>query len=362
MKDIEVKIPVAEPFLGGNELNYVTECIKSNWISSSGEFVKKFEKGFADYCGVDHGISTSNGTTALHLALVALGVEKGDEVIIPNLTFISTANVVAYCGAKVILVDVEKETWNIDPIKIEEKITPQTKAIIPVHLYGHSCDMDSIMEIAKKHNLFVIEDCAEAHGAEYKGKKVGSFGDVGCFSFYGNKIITTGEGGMCVTNNEKLAERMNFLKNHGSSKEKRYWHPELGFNYRMTNIQAAIGLAQLEQIDKFIEIKRNNAFLYNSLLKNNFSVTLPPEKEQSKNVYWMYSILVENRAEIMKKLEANNMDSRPCLYPISEMPMYHDLSEFPISKELSKKGINLPSSVNLKKEEIELIARIINSI
>jgi len=300
----------------------------------------------------------------LHLALVSLGISKGDEVIIPDLTFVATANAVIYTGAKPVFVDSEKRTWNINPDKIEEKITDKTKAIIPVHVYGHPCDMDKIMEIAKKHNLFVIEDCAEAHGAEYKGKKIGSFCDIGCFSFYGNKILTTGEGGMCVTNNERLAERMRFLKDHGMSKEKRYWHPEIGFNHRMTNIQAALGVAQLERINEIIEIKRKNAFLYNSLLKDVKGISLPPEEEYAKNVYWMYSILIEedfpiNRDELIIKLKENGIDSRPFFYPINVMPPYKSDERFPIAEELSKKGINLPSSVKLKIEDIEKIASVI---
>ena len=357
-------IPVAEPILNGNELEYVTDCIKSSWISSVGRYVERFEKEFSRYCGAKFGVSTSNGTTALHLALAALGIGKGDEVIMPNLTFVATANAAVYTGAKPVFVDSEKNTWNIDADKIEEKITDKTKAITPVHLYGHPCDMDKIMKIAKKHNLFVIEDCAEAHGAEYKGKKVSSFGDAGCFSFYGNKILTTGEGGMCVTNNERLAERMKFLKDHGMSKEKRYWHPEIGYNHRMTNIQAALGVAQLEKINEIIETKRKNAALYNSLLKDVKCITLPPEEEHAKNVYWMYSILIEEefpitRDELMIKLKENGVDSRPFFYPMSVMPPYKSDERFPIAEELAKKGINLPSSVKLEIEDIKKITDVI---
>jgi perosamine synthetase len=357
-------IPVAEPVLDGNELEYVTECIKSSWISSLGKYIEKFENSFSDFCGVKYGVSTSNGTTALHLALLALGIGKGDEVIIPNLTFIATANAVTYTSAAPILVDSEKETWNIDPEKIEEKITNKTKAILVVHLYGHPCDMDKILNIAKKHDLSIIEDCAEAHGAEYKGRKVGSFGDIACFSFYGNKLITTGEGGMCITNNKDLAERMKFLKDHGMSKEKRYWHPEIGYNYRMTNIQAAIGLAQLENIEKIIERKRKNAEIYNSLLKNIKGITLPPEKGYAKNVYWMYSILIGDnfpidRDQLILKLKEERVDSRPLFYPLNAMPPYKSNEGFPIAEELSKRGINLPSSINLSKESIINITKII---
>ncbi len=354
------KIPIAEPDTTGNESKYVNDCIKSNWISSKGKYVKKFEEAFSEYCNVKYGISTSNGTAALHLALTALGVKKGDEVIIPNLTFIATANSIKYCNAKPIFVDVDKETWNIDVNKIKEKISKKTKAIIPVHLYGNPCEMNKIMEIAKKHNLFVIEDCAEAHGAEYKGKKVGSFGDIACFSFFGNKIITTGEGGMCITNNKEFAQKMDILKNQGMDPKKRYWHPFIGFNYRMTNIQAAIGLAQVEKIEKFIKIRRRNVQLYNSILKNVEGVTLPPvEKKSIRNVYWMYSILLDNRDKIMKKLEENKIETRPFFYPINVMPPYKTNENFPVSNELSVKGINLPSSVKLKRKDIKRITEII---
>ncbi|TKJ17310.1 aminotransferase DegT [Candidatus Woesearchaeota archaeon B3_Woes] len=360
MKDS--KIPVAEPDLNGNELDYVTDCIKSSWVSSKGEYIKKFEDAFSKYCNVKHSISTSNGTAALHLALIALGIKEGDEVIVPNLTFIASANTVKYCNAKPVFVDVDKETWNIDANKIEEKITNKTKAIMPVHLYGSPCDMDKIMEIAKKHNLFVIEDCAEAHGAEYKGKKVGGFGNVACFSFFGNKIITTGEGGMCITNNNKLAEKMKILKDHGMSNTKRYWHPLVGYNYRMTNIQAAIGLAQLERIEDFIEIRRKNAQLYDSLLKNVKGIRLSIEKENTKNVYWMYSILLENREEVMERLKEDGVDTRPFFYPINTMPPYKNDEKFPISKELSKKGLNLPSSTLLDEKDIKRIVETIKRV
>ncbi len=352
-------IPVAEPVLGEKELMYVTDCIRSGWISSIGKYVNEFEEKFSKYCGSKYGVAVANGTVALHLALVALGVGKGDEVIIPDLTFVATANAVSYTGAKPVFIDIDKETWCIDVNQIKGKISKRTKAIIPVHLYGHPCDMDPIMEIAEGHGLRVIEDAAEAHGAEYKGKKVGSIGHVGCFSFYGNKIITTGEGGMCVTDDKELGERIQFLKDHGMSKKKRYWHDEVAFNYRMTNIQAAIGLAQLEKIDKFIELKRKNAFLYNELLMGTPAIVLPVEKEWAKNVYWMYSILVENRDEVMEKLKENAVDSRPFFYPMHVLPPYKLDGSFPVSEHISEKGLNLPSSVKLKEDEIKKVVECI---
>lgn len=355
-------IPVAEPDLRGNVKKYVLDCLDTNWISSLGKYIPLFEQKFSYYCGCNYGVSVANGTTALHLALAALGIGKGDEVLVPDLTFVATPNAVAYTGAKPVLVDADPKIWNIDPEKIEEKITPNTKAIIPVHLYGHPCDMEPIMKVAEEHNLFVIEDCAEAHGAEYIGKKVGSIGDIGCFSFYGNKILTTGEGGMCITNDEKLAERMRFLKDHGMAK-KRYYHPEMGFNYRMTNIQAAIGLAQLERIDEILAIKRKNAMLYRKFIGSCKGITFQPEMPWAKTVYWLHSILLENsfrsnRDLLMQELSAEGIDSRPFFIPMHELPMYKQ-EGYPVASELSMKGINLPSSTLLSEEDIKQICSII---
>ncbi|CEG13862.1 conserved hypothetical protein [groundwater metagenome] len=355
-------IPIAEPYIGEEELNNVIEAVKSRWISSKGKFITEFEESFAKYCGVSYSVAVSNGTVALHLALEALGIKKRDEVIVPTLTFIATANAVRYCNAKPVFVDSHPDYWCINPKKIEEKITDKTKAIIPVHLYGHPCDMDWIKDIAQNHNLYVIEDAAEAHGAEYNGKKVGSFGDISCFSFYGNKIITTGEGGMCLTNNEELAEKMRILRDHGMNPNKRYWYDVIGFNYRMTNLQAAVGVAQTEKLDKFIEKKREIAKIYNSGLKDIDGITLPPEMKWAKNVYWMYSILIEdkfriNRGELMKKLKKNEIETRPFFYPIHEMPPYKNNETFLVAEKLSKEGINLPSSLKLKIEDMKEITK-----
>ncbi len=365
------RIPVSEPLLGGNEEKYVMECVRSSWISSIGKYIPQFEEGFAKFCGCNHGVAVMNGTVSLQLGLAALGLKVGDEVIVPDLTFVATANVVAYFGAKPVFVDAEPNTWNIDPAKIAAAITKKTRAIIPVHMYGHPCDMDPIMEIARKHNLLVIEDAAEAHGAEYKGKKVGSIGDVGCFSFYGNKIITTGEGGMVVTNDSKLADRMRFLKDHAMDPVKKYWHPEIGYNFRMTNIQAAIGVAQLEQIGKFLEIKRRNAKLYSSLLQGVKGLTLQPEMPWAKSVYWMHSVLVDekkfgcSRDELAKKLKLKGVDSRPFFYPMHQLPAYkqeHSDNDFPVAVELSRKGINLPSSVKLSEDDIRYVCGAIKDV
>ena len=360
------KIPVAEPDLGSEELENVTKAVKSGWISSKGKFIEEFEEGFVRYLKMNFGVSTSNGTTALHLALAALGIHINDEVIVPTLTFIAVANAVRYTGAVPVFADSNPDYWCLDPKKIEKKITRKTKAIIAVHLYGHPCDMDSILKLAERHDLLVVEDCAEAHGAEYKGKKVGSFGAINCFSFYGNKIITTGEGGMCVTNDERLAEQMRILRDHGMSPKEKYWHEVIGFNYRMTNLQAAIGVAQLEKLDKFVEKKRKNAEIYNKLLKNTKGLELPPSMPWAKNVYWMYSVLVKNTAltnrdYLIKKLADSNIESRPFFHSIHTMPPYKEKVSYPVAEALSKEGLNLPSSVRLTEDDLRQIVEVLRS-
>jgi len=361
-------IPIAEPSLGEEELKNILEAVKSGWISSKGTFVEEFEENFSNYCNRKYGVTTSNGTTALHLALKAIGINKGDEVIVPNLTFIAVPNVVTYCNAKPIFTESHPDYWCIDPEKIEEKITPRTKAIIPVHLYGHPCDMTPILDIAKDHNLYVIEDAAEAHGAEYNNKKIGSFGDISCFSFYGNKIITTGEGGMCLTDNEELYEKFRILRDHGMNPNKRYWFDVVGFNYRMTNLQAAIGVAQLKKLDKFIEKKRQNARLYEIGLKDladKGMITIHPEMSWAKCIYWMFSILIEtkniSRNDLMARLTKNEIETRPFFFPLHMMPPYKNNENFFIAEEISKKGINLPSAVSLKSNEIEFITEVLKT-
>lgn len=362
-----VKIPVAEPLLVGRELEYVTEAVKSGWISSQGKYIIEFEEKFSKYCGAKYGIVTSSGTTALHLALAALDIGKGDEVIIPAFTMIATANAVTYTGAKPVLVDSELKTWNMNIEGIKEKITPKTKALVVVHTYGHPVDMEPILDLAETKGLYVVEDAAEAHGAEYKRRKTGGLGDVGCFSFYANKIITTGEGGIVVTSNEEIAEKARILRAHAFSRDRHFWHRYVGFNYRMSNLQAAIGVAQLENIDKFVEIRRRNAKTYNSLLENVDGVTLPPEAKWAKNVYWMYSILIQNnfgmsRDKLMEKLEKDGIESRTFFYPIHIQPIYSKLfanEKYPIADELSRTGVNLPSGSTLTQEDIE---HVVNSI
>jgi len=358
------KIPVAEPEIGEEELKKVMEAVKSGWVSSKGPFIEEFEKSFSSYIGAKHGVATSNGTTALHLALSALGIGRGDKILVPSLTFVAVANAVTYTGAEPIFIDSHPEYWCIDPSKIEEKIDSQTKAIIVVHLYGHPCDMDEIMHIAEDHKLHVIEDCAEAHGAEYKGRKVGSFGIVSCFSFYGNKIITTGEGGMCLTNDEELAEKMRILEDHGMNPDKKYWHDVIGFNYRMTNLQAALGVAQLEKIHLLINKKRQIAITYKKLLQDLSSVTLAPEMPWAKNVYWLYSVLVKKalRDKIIEHLERQGIESRPFFYSIHILPPYKHSLTLPVAEELSAKGLNLPSGPRLSENHIEEVVESLRDV
>lgn len=359
------RIPVSEPAIVGNEWKYLKECVDTKWVSSEGEFVKNFEKEFAKYCGVKYALAISNGTHALHLVLLSHGIKTGDEVIVPDLTFIATANAVYYIGAKPVCCDINRETWNIDVEKIESLVTEKTKAIIPVHLYGLPCEMDEINEIAQKHGLIVVEDSAEAAGAEYKGKKAGNLGNSAIFSFYGNKIITTGEGGMITTNDAKIAERAAFLRNHAMSKERHYFHTELGYNYRMTNLQAAFGLAQLEGLDKFVGERIRIARLYSEMLAGVDGITLPAERPYSKHIFWTYSVLIEDEFgissfELQERLRDKGIETRPFFAPISKMPFYQKFDfNCPVCYDVSKRGISLPTFSGLTEKQIE---RVVNEI
>jgi perosamine synthetase len=352
------ELPVAAPALVGRELEYVTDCLESTWISSSGSYIKRFERAFAEFCGVSHAVSCCNGTVALHLALLGLGVGPGDEVIVPTLTYVASANAVRYCGAEPVFVDSEDETWNLDPERLAELITPRTKAILPVHLYGHPVDLDPVLELAELHGLFVLEDAAEAHGARYKGGLVGSFGDCAMFSFYGNKIITTGEGGMVVTDDAELATRLRQLRGQGQDPERRYWFPIVGFNYRMTNVAAAIGLGQVERIDWHLERRREVARWYRELLDDT-GVTFSPEAEWAQSSYWMSSVLVPagvDRDRVAASLAADGVDTRPFFYPVHTLPPYADTSgarSFPVAEGLAARGLNLPSSALLTRADVE---------
>lgn len=363
--DRRMHLPVAEPSLSDKELQYVSECILTGWISSAGKFVRRFEEALADFCGSGYSIATSSGTTALHLALLGLDIGPGDEVIVPTLTFIATANAVTYTGAKPVFVDSEPETWNIDPNKIEEAITPRTKAIIPVHLYGHPANMDPILEIASHYGLAVVEDAAEAHGARYKGRCVGGIGDIGIFSFYGNKIITTGEGGMVVTNKADLAEKIRMLRDHGMSTKQHYWHPAIGYNYRLTNLQAAVGVAQMEKMDDILKSKRRIAQIYNEGLQNVPGISLAPEAPWASSVCWLYSVLIDGqlfgitRDQLMAKLQEQGIESRPFFPPLHTQPIYNTGQNLPVAECLSATGLSLPSAVRLRTDEIN---RVIDAI
>jgi perosamine synthetase len=357
-------IPIAEPSLEGRELEYVTDCIRSGWVSSLGEYVKRFEQDFAAYCGVRYGVATHNGTVALHLALAALGIGPGDEVILPTLTFVATANAVVYTGATPVFVDSEPHTWNIDPEAVTQAITPRTRAVIAVHLYGHPADMDSLRALTDQHGLTLIEDAAEAHGARYRDRRVGSLSDVATFSFFGNKIITTGEGGMVLTDDSELAERCFFLENQARHKENPYWHPEIGYNYRMTNLQAALGVAQLERIEELIAVRVRNAAYYGHRLTNIAGLNPPPRAQWAENVYWMYTVLVEDeygldRDTLMARLRQRGIDTRPAFYPIHTLPMYHQDQCFPVAEELGRKGLNLPSGATLTREQVNLVCDVL---
>lgn len=359
-----IRVPVAEPALNGNEFSYATDAILSTWISSNGKYIKLFEENFSQYCGCKYGAAVSNGTTALHLALLALNVGQGDEVIVPDLTFAATINTVLHAQATPVIVDVEEDSWCIDPKEIEKAITPRTKAIIPVHLYGQPCNMAEIMRIAKAHHLYVIEDCAEAHGAEYGRKKVGSFGDISCFSFFGNKVITTGEGGMCLTNSSELNDRMRVLRDHGMSKTKKYWHDMVGYNYRMTNIQAAIGVAQLEHIGELL-YKRNELELqYNKALAPVKGIELQKRNlADRKKITWLVSILApgEKRDQLLNLFNENGLEVRPFFYPLSQMDIYrkYGFGDLSVSRKISAKGINLPTTLNIKESAIEKIKELL---
>ncbi len=358
-------IPVCAPLVGEREVELVSKCIRSSWISSQGTYVTEFEEKFARFCGADFGAATNSGTTALHLALAALRIGKGDEVILPTFTMIASINAIEYTGAKAVLVDADPETWNMDVSSVKQKTTDKTKAIMPVHVYGHPTDMDPLLELQEEVGIRIVEDAAEAHGAKYKGRTTGSIGDVGSFSFYANKIITTGEGGMDVTSDADLAERMRWLRAHAFGRGgKHFWHEELGFGYRMTSLQGAMGLAQMEKIDEMVQWRIDHAHQYNDMLQklSGREITLPPEKKWAKNVYWMYSILVNDsrkRDDLMAWLAKRGIETRTFFYPIHRQPYYASRyvgQRFDVADDLSKRGINLPSGAGLTHEEISYVS------
>jgi perosamine synthetase len=365
-------IPVCSPLLSGNELAYITDAVSTGWISSSGSYLQKFEQAFAEYCGVKYAVGVCNGTVALHLALTALGIKEGDEVIIPDFTMIASAFAVCYTGAKPVFVDADNDTWNIDAAKIEEKITSNTKAIMPVHIFGNICDMDAISSIAKKHNLFILEDAAEAHGAEYKSKKSGSFSDIAAFSFFANKNITTGEGGMVVTNNEELFKKAKYYKNlcFPLDGPRNYIHEDIGFNYRMSNIHAAIGLAQTEKADYYRDLRIKHGLQYRELLSNIPGIVLQKDQKNGKNVFWMNGLCVipekygRTRDELIAHLTENGIDTRLFFNGMHNQPALKKFGcdcsgNYPVSDFLATHGFYLPSGSGLTEDEINKICDLI---
>lgn len=360
-------IPVNTPLLGGNEEAYLTECVRTGWISSEGPFVTRFEADMAKRAGREHGIAVCNGSVALDIAVVALGIGMGDEVIMPAHTIISCPAAVYRAGAVPVVVDCDPLTYNMRVEDIEARITPATKAIMVVHIFGLPVDMDPVLEIAKRYSLKVIEDAAEMHGQTYKGRPCGSFGDISTFSFYPNKHITTGEGGMVVTSDSELAERCRALRNLCFNAERRFVHEELGWNFRMTNLQAALGCAQLEQLDHFIKRKRALGRLYTDLLEGTPGIQLPlPSNQHAENIYWVYPIVLDDSLQfdaigMMARLAKLGIGTRPFFYPIHKQPVFLKAGLFageshPVSERIGERGFYVPSGMALTKDEIRRVA------
>jgi len=373
LKKTKEFIPVSQPVFNGNEKKYILEALDTGWISSEGPFVSKFEEEFSKKVNRQYGIAVSSGTAALEIAVKALGIGFGDEVILPTFTIISCVAAVIKTGAIPIYIDVDPFTWNMNVASIEKRITKKTKAIMAVHIYGLPVDMNPILSFAKKYNLFVIEDAAQMHGQFYRENPCGSFGDISTFSFYANKQITTGEGGMIFTNNQVIRERCNSLRNLCFQKERRFFHTEIGWNYRMTNLQAAIGLAQLEQLSKIILKKKQIGSWYNELLKNSSKLNLPLEKtEYAENIYWVFGLVLKDDVDlkvekIIFNLLENGVGSRPFFYPMHNQPVLKEYKKynnykFPMSEKLSERGFYLPSGLGLSYSEIQKITGILIKI
>jgi len=366
-------IPVNEPLLDGNELQYVTECIETGWISSEGPFVKRFEEGFAAYNHRDYGIAVCNGTAALEVAVAALDIGPGDEVILPSFTIISCASAVIRAGATPVLVDSELDSWNMDVSAIESKITSHTKAIMVVHIFGLPVDLDPVLDVAKKYGLLIIEDAAEMIGQKYKGSYCGCFGDISTFSFYPNKHITTGEGGMLLTSNETLAEKCRYLRNLCFQSGKRFVHEELGWNYRMSNLQAALGVAQLEHLDDHVQRKYRMGRLYNEQLAGIPGLQLPlPETAFSRNIYWVYGIVLEEQISIdakeaMHRLGERGIGTRPFFWPMHEQPVFARMGLFenecyPVAENLARRGLYIPSGLSMTEEQIVHVSSVVREV
>lgn len=372
-------IPVNEPMLGEREAKYVLECLQTGWISSAGRFIEEFEQGWADYCGMTYGIAVSNGTTALQLAAKCLNLNPGDEVIMPTFTIISCALAIVECGAIPVLVDSEPRTWCMDVSQIESKITPRTKAIMAVHIYGHPVNMDPILRLAKKYNLRIIEDAAEAHGAEYLSRldqapawrRCGGLGDISCFSFYANKLITTGEGGMILTNDPDIAVTARSLRNLCFRPERRFHHTELGYNFRLTNMQAALGLAQLERFAEILERKRKMGMQYTERLSGLHALALPVEEPWARQVYWMYGLVLDegtgmDAVEFARRLREKDVESRPFFLGMHEQPALRDrglfsAGSYPVAERIARQGLYLPSGLTLTVEQMEVVCEAVGS-
>lgn len=374
-------IPVNEPLLGAREEELVLECLRSGWISSAGKFIEDFEQGWANYCGRRYGIAVSNGTAALQLALACLGLKPGDEVILPTFTIISCALAVISNGGVPVLVDSDPRTWCMDVEQVKNKITQKTRAIMPVHIYGHPVEMDPILNLAEKHSFPVIEDAAEAHGAEYLSarnathsvwRRCGSFGNLSCFSFYANKLVSTGEGGMVLTDDAALADRARSLRNLCFQPNRRFYHEELGFNFRLTNLQAALGVAQLEKIDEIVARKRWMGQTYNRLLKDIDGLELPPEEPWARNVYWMYGVVLSEKigmdaSQFAQRLRQREIETRPFFLGMHEQPVLHKRGLFveesyPVAERLARRGLYLPSGLALTGEQLTVVCEAVREV
>jgi perosamine synthetase len=355
--------PVTEPHLDASDREHLLAAFDSGWISSQGPYLARFESEFARFTGTEHALATANGTTALHLALLALGVGPGDEVIVPTFTYVATANAVRYCNARPVLVDCEIDTWNLDPAAVESAITARTVGILPVHLYGLPCDMHALTAIARKHKLWIVEDAAEAHGATIDGRRAGSFGEIGSFSLYGNKIVTTGEGGVVTTSDAALARAMSRFRGQGMDPARRYWFETVGYNYRMTNLAAALGVAQMAKIDRLIAAHRRVAQWYREFLRGLDEFTWQVERPGVASVHWLASVRwrdaelrPELRDALMERLAADGIDTRPFFHPMHVMPPHRSDERFPVAERVSSSGLNLPSSPRLERADVEHIA------
>jgi len=374
-------IPVNEPSLGEQEMLYVTDCVRTGWVSSAGRFINEFEERWAAYCGRRYGIAVSNGTTALQLAVASLGLKPGDEVIMPSFTIISCALAALYNGCVPVLVDSDSRTWCMDVTQIEKKITPRTRAIMPVHIYGHPVDMDPVMNLAEKYGLAIIEDAAEVHGAEYFSgrntnhsawRRCGSFGTLSCFSFYANKLVTTGEGGMVLTDDTTLAEKVRSLRNLCFQPNRRFYHEELGFNFRLTNLQAALGLAQVERIEEIIARKRWIGQEYNHRLAGLEGLQLPAEEPWARNVYWMYGVVLSEETGMdatvfAQRLKAQGIETRPFFLGLHEQPVFHQRELFlreryPVAERIARQGLYLPSGLALTTEQISQVCDAVQDV